>query len=120
MADWYSQAPQNVERYNYYGWDAFAYDQGAEALNMTAMIFSHVSERRSSAYRMAAAAGFTDIELVGTLPYTEVDLEDLKARGEPRATSAKITIMCSSRNSLHTPLISVTWPNGLACKGTRG
>jgi hypothetical protein len=82
MADWYSQAPQNVERYNYYGWDAFAYDQGAEALNMTAMIFSHVSERRSSAYRMAAAAGFTDIELVGTLPYTEVDLEDLKARGE--------------------------------------
>jgi hypothetical protein len=82
MRNWYREAPQNVERYNYYGWDAFAYDQGTEDLNMTAMIFSHVSERRSSAYRMAAAARFTDFEFVHTLPYAEVDLEDLKARGE--------------------------------------
>lgn len=81
LHDWYEQAPNNVERYNYYGWDAFAYDQGADNLDIKALIFSHVNERRYSAHRMAAAAGFTDIEFVSTLPYEAVDLEDLKARG---------------------------------------
>jgi GR25 family glycosyltransferase involved in LPS biosynthesis len=79
--EWYREAPQNVERYNYYGWDAFSYDEGAEPLNIPALIFSHVRERRSSAYRMAAAAGFTDIAFARTLPYQEVDLADLKKMG---------------------------------------
>lgn len=38
MHEWYREAPQNVEQYNYYGWDAFSYDQGAEPLNIPANI----------------------------------------------------------------------------------
>ena len=82
LSKWYGEAPVAVEQYNHYGWDAFAFDEGAGDLHIKAFIFSHVRERRSSAYRMAAAAGFQDIEFPSTLPYQEVDLEKLKVHGE--------------------------------------
>lgn len=81
MIDFYTGAISNINRFNRYGWNAWAYDELPLSVGIKAYVISHLKPRRQPVERMIRAVGFVDVEFPQTRHSRWLNVDVLVASG---------------------------------------
>lgn len=89
LAAFHNAAVHHIERFNRYGWNAWAYAERPEAIGLSAFLLCHIARRCVAAEQMLARVGFQHVERAETREGAALDVEGLVAQGQVAANFSK-------------------------------